>query len=245
MPLRKAVVLTAYNRVGYLNTVLDSWFLVEDQESWDFIVSIDLSPVSSEILASVRKFKDRTNFRTFQVIQQTKKLGVLEHPYRVIDDLFRKSEFDFVVRVEDDLIVSTDFLLFMNWAMLEFSEDKEIATVYGYSKHESSDVSGVRVVPDYCPLNWGTWRDRWIEYIGPTWDHDYSSFNGFPGNQSGWDWNLNTRVLPRMGKMSAFPTMSRVQNIGRVGTHATPDDFPEAPSFQDAYKNSDYQVRGR
>ena len=64
-----------------------------------------------------------------------------------------------------------------------------------------------------------------------TWDRDYSTYNGSPGFETGWDWNLDTRVFPAHGLVAVAPRVSRVRNIGEVGERGTPEDLVPAPSF--------------
>ena len=79
---------------------------------------------------------------------------------------------------------------------------------------------------------WGTWRDRWEQVIRPRWDLECDS--GGPAD-SGWDWNIATRIIPQGGYVCAVPDASRSQNIGRYGGWAAdPADFPntQAASFR-------------
>lgn len=243
--LRKAVVLTAYNRIPYLQEVLTSWKSVKSVEDWDFIASVEKSPVQEDVTYPIRNFLAEVPFNRSAIILRDTRLGVLEHPYTAMDELFTQHHYDFVFRVEDDLLVSNDVLDYASWASHTFESDKRVGAVCAYHDEVSSDTTGVFYTPEFNPLNWGTWRDRWIEYIGPTWDRDYSTFNGSPGNQSGWDWNINTRVFPRLGKTCVRPFVSRVQNIGREGTHAIPSEFPQSPSFSSDLSEVSFELRGR
>jgi hypothetical protein len=137
-------------------------------------------------------------------------------------------------------VVSDDTLEYFEWASTVYETHPRVAAVCGYTE-EQGPLDGVVLEKRFSPWIWGTWRDRWRKLIGPTWDHDYSTYNGHPGNQSGWDWNLNTRIYPEYGLYTAFPTSSRVQNIGVFGVHGTPGNFETSPSFQPIYGQSEYQ----
>lgn len=239
--VRKAVVFTAYNRIGYLTKVLDSWRNVRGIRDWVFYASIDPSPHTNEVVDLFAQFFRDTGTSLGLTNVNKERLGVLHHPWVALDHVFSHGN-DFAVRVEDDLMVSDDFLEYMDYARQEFEDDKDIAAVIGYTNGPDGDESEVWIRPEYGPWNWGTWKDRWDEYIGPTWDHDYSTYNGTPGNQSGWDWNLNTRVLPSLGKSCVFPGHSRVQNIGAQGTHAQPANFPQSPSYREHFGEQKYHL---
>lgn len=240
-PVLKAIAFTAYNRVDYLDRVLDSWRKVRGLSDWHLFASIDPSPQSAEVANRFTQFIRDTHIGDAVVLIQPEHQGVLHHPWVAFESLFGAG-CDFVLRVEDDLVVSDDILEYFTWAAETFQPDPSVAAVVGYATGPGEDPAKARQLPSFSPWNWGTWKDRWAQYIGPTWDHDYSTFNGSPGNQSGWDWNLNTRVLPSLSKSCVFPEMSRVQNIGQRGTHAQPHDFPQSPSFRESFGTVNYSL---
>ena len=175
------------------------------------------------------------------IIVNPERYGVLEHPWVALENLFQNEGYDFVVRAEDDLIVSDDILEYFDWAAEKYQNDADVATVHGMSfEQHSEDVAKVSRINGFNPWIWGTWRDRWTEYISPSWDHDYSTFNVFPQNQSGWDWNLNTRVFPALGFVGIYPAMSRVDNIGVYGTHGTQENFHPATTFRKTQERALY-----
>lgn len=232
--MRKAIVLTAFDRPHYLQQVVESWLDVRGTESWDFIASIE--PSTFEIQNKTRMLfeaMDRyTEFADFSVRINEKVQGVLEHPWMCFQGLFDLGDYEFVVRAEDDLLVSSDILEYFSWAAETYADDAEILTVNAFTKEEGPQ-DRARRSPRFNPWVWGTWQDRWIDTIGPTWDHDYSTYNGHPGNESGWDWNLDTRVMPKLELQSLYPTASRAQNIGEHGVHGTPSNLVRTSSFQE------------
>lgn len=232
--MRKAVFLTAYNRIPYLQQTLASWEDVDGQEDWDFIASVEPSPVQQQVVEEFEEFFSKTNFNLAEVRVNEKLEGVLHHPWMCFEGLFGFGRYDFVVRAEDDLVVSNDILEFFSWAAHNYQGDPQVATVHAYSS-DDGPINAVRKSEAFSPWLWGTWRNRWRDLIGPTWDHDYSTYNGFPGNQSGWDWNLNTRIFPQYDLRSIVPVTSRANNIGVYGTHGTSDNFERSFSFHFRY----------
>lgn len=239
MSNRPAIVLTAYNRPELLRSTLDSWSRVRGIRSWEWIFSVEPSPQLRETLDVITSFSSRNKIVRPDIIVNAQVLGVLEHPYVALDSAFRNHEF--VVRAEDDLVVADDILEYFSWAAREYRQRSSVATVHGYTDSLSDDPAGVVLAKEFNPWIWGTWWDRWKGFIGPTWDHDYSTFNETPGHQSGWDWNLDTRIFPARGLRGIHPRMSRVHNIGMFGTHSTPDNWRTAPSFQSEYGLVDYR----
>jgi len=226
MPLKKALFITAANRPAYFRETMNSWRKV--RRFYDWHVFFRLEP--TEFLDEHLEIIDELEHPSSAVIVNPQVYGVLEHPYVGFKHLFGLY-FDFVVRAEDDLVVSEDILEYFHWASNEYHHEKSVGAVLGFSE-ESGPEDEVRRVDHFSPWVWATWWDRWDNHIGPTWDHDYSTYNGYPGNEAGWDWNLNTRIFPQRGLQSVAPAASRVQNIGVWGVHGTPENFRESPSFE-------------
>lgn len=227
------LLLTAYNRPEYFKKTVESWAQVKQKEQWDLVISLDYTPDDTirQQMLDIAHSLDNSGFRRVKIDKMEKNLGVLEHPYAAFTKYFNKGA-DFIVRAEDDLIVSDDILHYFMANQQTFKSDYSIASIHGCTfEQESLGSEYVSKSSRFNPLVFGTWRDRWDAYIGPTWDRDYSTYNGTVGNQAGWDWNLNTRVLPKLGKSVLLPHTSRVDNIGVYGTHALPSNFVKAPTF--------------
>jgi hypothetical protein len=239
MSVPHAIFITAFDRPHLLDRTLESWDSVRGIKDWAFVFRIEPSHHTEENKRLVREFVSRNELPYHEMIVNPHVHGVLHHPWVGFTELFR--DFNFVVRSEDDLCVSDDILEYLTWAELTFRARPEVATIHAYTDADGHSPSAVNVLPEFNPWVWGTWRDRWNDVIGPTWDHDYSTFNGSPGNQSGWDWNLNTRIFPARGLHGVVPRMSRVDNIGVQGTHSTPENFRTAPSFRPTFGVHDYQ----
>lgn len=230
--VKKAVVFTVYDRVSYFQQTLYTWREVRGLSDWDIVFSIEPSPVMQNMIEEISLFMEDTSVEA-RLIVNPERYGVLHHPWVALENLFVNDGYDFVVRTEDDLIVSDDILEYFSWAAETYVQDEDVATVHGMSfSQEEGSPSKVSRIPGFNPWIWGTWANRWKEYISPSWDHDYSTFNVFPGNQSGWDWNLNTRVFPALKFVGIYPDQSRVDNIGVWGTHGTAENFAPAPTFR-------------
>lgn len=228
--MRKAVFITAYNRLPYLQQVLHSWQSVRGLEDWHFVAMIEPSPVQEQVKEEFELFAAQNGLTDYEILINPERFGVLHHPWVGFERLFNDEGYDFVVRAEDDLVVSSDILEMFDWSAHRYESVEQVAAVNGFSITDGREGQ-VSLSPKFSPLNWGTWRGRWNDLLRDTWDHDYSTFNGVKGNQAGWDWNINTRVLPEAGMLCVVPDQSRVQNIGMHGTHAVPEDFIQAGNF--------------
>lgn len=227
--MKRALFFTAYDRPEYLADVLTSWTKVRGLDRWQIVARIEPGKHTDRIVRMFADFYDQAGLVTAYTIVNDTRLGVLHHPWVGFEELFK--DFDFVARTEDDLLVSDDILEFFEWASESYEHVPGVATIHGFSLRTEGCPSEAEILPQFNPLVFGTWRAVWQSVIGPTWDHDYSTFNGIPGTQAGWDWNLNTRIYPKLGLGGVYPVLSRVSNIGVHGTHSTPENYYNAQVF--------------
>jgi hypothetical protein len=222
-----AIVLTAFDRPGYLRETLDSWAKVDGLKEWPFIFRLEPSQWTGNLEMMIFDFIEETGISdNAEIIVNNSVLGVLHHPWVALEELF--CDFDFVVRAEDDLVVSTDILRYFEWASEVFRDDRSVAIVNAFTAEPGGDPAATRLSTGFNPWIWGTWRYNWRRTISPTWDHAYTTGEG---GQRGWDWNLTLRVLPQNRLQTLSPECSRVKNIGAHGVHGTPENLPESPSF--------------
>ncbi|MDB5157653.1 MAG: sugar transferase [Mucilaginibacter sp.] len=90
-------------------------------------------------------------------------------------------EHDKIIVLEDDLIVTPNFLLFMNQALNKYSSNKEVFSVSGYSfdlkKIDNYDYDAYFLNRGWS-WGWSTWKDRWGEI-----DWDVKSYDDFKSDQ--------------------------------------------------------------
>lgn len=238
--MNRALFLTAFNRPHYLSQALESWRKVRGLDEWAIYAQIEPSAYEADQVQAIhRAFSGHPSVK---VVVNPTVYGVLHNPWVGFEHLFG-SGYDFVVRTEDDLVVSADILEYFDWASDRFQNNPRVATATAFSLHDGEPDEAI-LSKDFSPLVWGTWEDRWDGLIGPTWDHDYSTYNDQPGNQSGWDWNLDTRVFPEHNLLTLTPLASRVHNIGVLGTHSTPGNYYTSRSFSPDHGSLDFRLLG-
>ena len=234
--MRRALLLTAYDRPDYLAEVLRSWSSVDGLTGWHVRAAVEPGQRQDEVLDLIRRALPGADVHV-----NDERLGVAVNPHRHLEALFAEG-FDFVARTEDDLVVADDVLALLEHCSVRYDSTPEVAVACAYSPAPAgADPAAVHRTTAFSPWLWGTWRDRWTSLIGPTWDLDYSTWNDSPGFESGWDWNLNTRVLPAHGLTTVAPLASRVQNIGVHGQHGTADNHEQAASFRSVFGRPEYR----
>lgn len=230
-----AVVMTAYKRPEYLERTLESWSRVRSLPGvFEHRACIEPSPAQEQVAALARNFG-------WLVTLNPVRHGVLVNPVESVSSMFGHPEVDFVILAEEDVVVASDVLEYFAWASAKFRNDQSVSVVCAHrpqgARAEIPRADAVTRVPGFAsPLVWGTWRDRWEEFIEPTWDRDYSN--------SGWDWNL-VMLMKASGKHSVFPEQNRSDHIGEHGgAHCTPAMFLETvdPEFRSDVPPCSYQL---
>lgn len=172
----------------------------------------------------------------------------------VVTAAFEETGADFVVVGEEDEIVSDDVLEYMRWAAAEFRDDAQVLLVNAHSKGgqgwddhtpaQDADAcqDTVRLRPYFNAWVWGTWRDRWEKHLLTQWDWDCTSGGAM---DSGWDWNIATRIVPYGNFLCVVPDASRSQNIGYAeGWSSTAESFSfsQAQSFRESRDQVNYKL---
>lgn len=214
----KRLVYTAHQRPFYFQPVLKLWQQVRGFEEWQPTVFLEPS-ASQEGMTRIAKEAG------LSVRLNEQRLGVLRNPWRALNTAFTESA-DFVVLAEEDVVVSSDILEYFTWAAERF-RDEHVLAICACSFADTCPPEQEQLVTisqHFCCLIWGTWSDRWTNVLRDTWDHNYSS--GTPEHpESGWDWNINLRVMQDWNIIS--PVASRSSHIGEIlGAHTSPETFP-------------------
>ena len=250
---RIALMITALKRPYYLEPVLRSWAQADGaNELCGMAVALGRSPQESQQLALIRSLAPGAH-----VYPDSPQAAASNGMHRAIAEAasraFGEFNADFMILSEEDLQVSSDVLRYMSWAAGKFAGDERVLAVCSHApggqgwddgpcQDEGADQEAVRLLPYFQAWCFGTWRDRWVNVLEPAWDRECDS--GGPMD-SGWDWNIATRILPKTGMLCAVPDASRCQNIGQYeGWAADPNRFGElwSASFREVRESPSYRL---
>ena len=147
-----------------------------------------------ELLESI--YSDK--FERFEVWRRTENLGVAASVITAIDWFFKNE--DSGVILEDDLVISKDFLGFLSEGLEEFRNNKNIFSVSG-SNFFPALTSEDFLTEYFIGWGWGTWRDRWekakISYLSDI-ARPVFSFNEFANF-----WNIGS-YRSKIGKVDTW-----------------------------------------
>jgi hypothetical protein len=255
-----AVVVTAYRRPQYLEETLKSWAqVVAVRDVGRFMVALGHSDRKRSQLSLVAKMQ--AEFPTpIDVVLDTPEASVAVGVNRALGEAairaFVSSPCKFTVFGEEDVVVSDDVLEYMRWAAHRFEQDRQVVIACahnrggcGWDTHEpprdaDADQAAVRLLPYFNPWCWGTWQDRWHDVLRPWWDWDCNSGGR---NDSGYDWNIQKRILPRVGGLCTVPDAARSQTIGRYEGWASNEyswSFSQSQSFREIRGSTNYRLVG-
>jgi len=195
-----------------------------------------------EDVLKVRKFiKNVDGFKETNVVERKRNYGLSSNIINGVITIIRK--FGKIIVLEDDLVVSEDFLEYMNEALSFYKNDKKVWSISGYSpplKCLKSYNKDVFLAPRVNSWGWATWKDRWENV-----DWDIKDWNNFKKSKDCIRrFNLGGNDLYKMlelqmlgkidswairwcynqykyGAYTLYPKYSKVKNIGfdSLGTH--------------------------
>jgi hypothetical protein len=177
-------------------------------------------------------------FKSVKVILHRTNLGLANSIIYGVDYVL--SRHSTVIVVEDDLIVSRHFLRFMNDALKKYQKDDRVISVHGYTFIETKENYFIKGADTW---GWATWKDRWelfdrnAKRLVPKVENRRKEFDYFGGfrftkmlkmcaenkvDSWGIRWNASAFV---MDKLTLYPKVSLVDNVGDSGTNTSGWDF--------------------
>lgn len=148
-------------------------------------------------------------------------------------------QYDSVIVLEDDLILSPGFLNYMNTALNLYKEEENVFSVSGYMYPVEEKLKETFFLSLISTWGWGTWKRAWDFYEHDLMmlknfiaDQEEERFNLYSHNQFsrqiegnlngtkdtwGIRWYLVNFIL---GKISLYPRQTLLRNIGHDGSGA-------------------------
>ena len=159
------VVLFAFNRPDALRRSLAALAAADLAAETDLYIRLDgpRNEADVEKVAAVRDVAlSAQGFRKVDVSWSDQNLGLGPSVIMGVERILDFSET--VIVLEDDLVVSRGFLVYMNEALQKYADDKRVFSVCGYSNRVTVPVVfpyDAYFAPRSSSWGWATWRDRW------------------------------------------------------------------------------------
>lgn len=160
------VLLFVYNRPQHTRRVLEALASNPGAEKSELIIYCDAArrPEDEEAVKAVRSIiRSRQWCGSVTIVEQERNLGLAKSVILGVSEVVNR--FGKVIVLEDDLILSPQFLQYMNSALTLYQDDPRVMHVAGYM----FPVQG-QGLPDTFFLRlatcwgWATWRDAWDKF---------------------------------------------------------------------------------
>ena len=242
MSLFSPVVLFVYNRLWHVRETLT--YLQSNQlaDQTDLIVYSD-GPKNREDekkISSVREYiRSVKGFKSVKITEHTNNLGLSRSIIAGVTETV--NTYGSVIVLEDDMVTSPYFLLYMNDALNYYKNEEKVISIHGYFYPVKTDLPQTFFLKGADCWGWGTWKRGW-DLFNPD---SKALLNEIRNRKSEKEFDINgtyayTKMLSdnALGKndswairwyasaflenrLTLYPGKSMVENIGTdsTGTH--------------------------
>lgn len=197
-----------YNSEVAIDSIV-SWSKVRGLKDWKVTFIIPHEDVEVNVQA-------RTNFRNAFVYNQPDIDKELLIP-RVVDSVLKEPN-NFAIVANYWSIVLTDILEYFAWASERLRSRKGCIGISSFQFEDSGDLEDLEYQQKLIPFVWGTWSDRWNNYLGPRWNIN----SEYPASSGICDGGIN-KILKKTGNVALVPKASRSFPIYDIGPRASLD----------------------
>lgn len=231
------IIVFAFNRPEALRNTIHSLLRNTEAQESELYVFVDGArpdkPGETEKVKDVQEYvKSIKGFKNvhYTFSERNKGLGasIIQGVTAVIN------QYGKVIVLEDDLVLSRDFLSYMNSGLVFYKDFQKVFSICGWgAKVRKPDSYGYDMYfsTRSSSWGWGTWSDRWntVDWTLQEWDNYKKyrkSFNKWGGNDcwkmlEDWHRGRNKSWAIRFcfaqflqNKVSLFPFISKVDNMG-------------------------------
>ncbi len=257
------VIVFCYNRIEPLKKTIDALKGNKLASDTDLYIYSDAAKNEKSInnVNEVRHYiKNIKGFKNVIIKEAELNKGLALSIIEGVSDII--SIRDKVIVLEDDLITSNNFLVYMNQALSFYSDNYKIFSISGYTSPITHKInSDVYFTKRSSSWGWATWKNRWDEVDWEVSDyqtfannvHLKSSFNAMGSDLSSMltrqmEGKINSWAIRwcysqfKLDKFSVFPVISKIENIGfnnDLATH-TNDRFSRFDTVLDTSGKSSF-----
>jgi hypothetical protein len=168
------IALFVYNRPEHTRmsiAALKTNFLAVESDLYIFSDAAS-NPSQRQAVDEVRSLiRDVDGFATVSVFERETNLGLAASITNGVDRL--TADFGQVIVLEDDLVVSPDFLAFMNACLRRYENEERVMQISGYMyPGEFGTTRDTLFLPMISCWGWATWKRSWAQY-----DPDMSEYS--------------------------------------------------------------------
>lgn len=159
------VLLFCYNRPLHTAKTIAALQTNPESKATDLHIFVDgpKNDKDKEKVQEVRKLVNEVSgFKSVVIKESLENKGLANSVITGVSEKIEK--YEQVIVLEDDMLVTKDFLSFMNEALGFYQGNKLIGSISGYSfqpQIPSDYAEGVFLCKRASSWGWGTWKDRW------------------------------------------------------------------------------------
>lgn len=165
------IIVFAYNRVDKLENLLKSLESNDNTQKMDMFIFVDIpdkkdlknKKYNNDVQEFVFSYKENNNsFKNIEVFVADVHKGLAESIIYGVTKVI--NQYKKAIVLEDDLVVSNDFLDYMQRGLKYYENNKKIWSIAAYTprlKVMDYYKKDIYIAPRIESLGWGTWVDRW------------------------------------------------------------------------------------
>lgn len=159
------IILFVYNRLDHTKTVVEALKRCPESKASELYIYSDAAKdgQSVAVVKEVRQYiKSIDGFSKINIIEREYNWGIEKSEIDAITTVINKH--GKAIMIEDDIVVSGQFLKFVNLALTKYKNILSVGSVTGYSFIDDSDTTGLpetAFIQLASAWGWATWSDRW------------------------------------------------------------------------------------
>lgn len=234
------IIIFAFNRETSLKGTIQSLLQNSEASESDLFIYVDgpriIKQGEAKKVESVRKYVQTiTGFKSVTHVFSEKNKGLAASVIQGVSEVI--CQYGRAIVVEDDLVVTPNFLSFMNQGLERYEDENRVFSICGYSnkvKVPAGYLADSYLCTRSSSWGWGTWKDRWesVDWDLRDWNtcrKHSKEFNRWGGSDcwkmlNDWHEGRNQSWAIRFcfaqflqDKTALFPVKSLVQNDGFNG----------------------------
>ncbi len=159
------VALFVYKRLWHTQQTVESLLKNRLAVQTELTIFSD-GPKDASAQKDVQEVRDwiesLSGFKKITIIKQDRNLGLAQSIINGVTELVNK--YGKVIVVEDDLVVSQNFLEFMNDGLNVYQEDEKVASIHGYTFPIKQTLPTTYFLKGADCWGWATWKRAWDKF---------------------------------------------------------------------------------
>jgi len=232
--MKTIICLSAYNRPVYFQEVITALERCNGIENYPIICSLDGGDEKNQL--KNQNVLENSNLE-IEYRNQADNLGCAGNMGYVLSWAFNEEEADRVIVVEDDVVLAESALNFVSRLLERYEDDERVfsVTMMSSNKRDNLAANQVNALDWFNCCGFATWKRVWEEIDSEGWfgiSKDFAYVSVPHQWNKAWLWNhirethfdlKGSWATPMAnywikGRVCIEPAVSRIQNIGEVGT---------------------------